>query len=274
MIYTFTAPEDGWFASSHYFATPDGVFVFDTQLVVDYAEALLEQIKNDVGDADITSVFLTHPHPDHYNGAPLLSRRTKAVFYATKASARLIARRAEKELGALKAVYKKRLPNSVIEPGETFKDAKEFKWKGLTLRLTDVGLAESPTNLICYIPERQALISGDLIYNRVHLKFTDGNSEEWRSALQRVRGLKLKRVYPGHGPVVGAEIIPHLIRYIDHFQMAVEHFGRGKARLDADDHRRIVGVMCDKYPDYQLPGNLEISLDSEFARQRGKRKAA
>ena len=272
IVHTFSAPEDGWFANSHFFATPDGVFVFDTQLLVDYAEALLDQVESEAG-REITAVFITHPHPDHYNGAPLLSRRTKAKFYSTRATAKLIAKRAEKELGELKAIYKRRLPHTFLIPTEVFKDRLEIKWKGLTLRLSDSGLAESPTNLICYIPEAQALIAGDLVYNRVHLKFGDGNPDAWRQALGRLKGLKLKRVYPGHGPPAGPEIISHLIRYIDHFQMAVDYFTKGKSQPDADDRRRIVGVMCDKYPDYHLPENLEMSLDAELARQRATKVA-
>jgi len=272
-VFSFSAQEDGWLANSHYFHTPDGIFVFDTQLLVDYSEALLDQIAADTNGEEITSVFITHPHPDHYNGMPLFSRRTKAKFHSTRETARLIAKRAEKDLNRLKSEYKRRLPHTFVTPTELFKEHLEMGWKGLTLRFTDAGLSESPSNLICYIPEKQALISGDLIYNRVHLKLDDGSADSWRQALGRLKGLKLKRVYPGHGPVAGPEIVSHLMRYIDHFQLAVDYFAKGKTSLGVDDRRRIVNVMCDKYPDYQLPGNLEVSVDAEMARHRGRKVA-
>ncbi len=267
MVHTFSAPEDGWLANSHFFKTPEGVFIFDTQLLADYAEALLDQVTGEAG-RDIAAVFITHPHPDHYNGAPLLSRRTKAKFHSTRATAKLIAKRARKDLDGLKAAYKRRLPHTFVVPSEVFKDRLEIKFKRLTLRLADSGLAESPTNLICHIPEAQALIAGDLIYNRVHLKFEDGDPDAWRRALGRLKGLKLKRVYPGHGPPAGPEIISHLIRYIDHFQMAVDYFTKGKSKPDEDDTRRIIGAMCDKYPDYLLPENLDAGIYAELVRQR------
>lgn len=272
-VFSFAAPEDGWLANSHYFHTPDGIFLFDTQLLVDYAEALLEQITGDANGQEITSVFITHPHPDHYNGSPLFERHTKAKFHSTRATAKIIAKRADQDLNDLKSLYKRRLPQTFVTPTELFKEHLEIKWKGLTLRLTETGLSESPSNLVCYIPEKQVLIGGDLIYNRVHLKFNDGNPDAWRLALSRLKGLKIKRIYPGHGPVAGAEIISHLIRYIDHFQLAVDYFAKGKGALDADDRRRIVNVMCDKYPDYQLPDNLDASVDAEIARQRGRKVA-
>lgn len=273
-VSTFSAPEDGWLVNSHYFQTPDGIYVFDTQLLVDYAQALLDQIAEDTQGSEIASVFITHPHPDHFNGLPLLSKRTKAKLYSTRTTAKLIKKRAEEYLVDLKGTYKRRLPRTFTVPNELFKEHLEIKWKGLSLLLKDVGQAESPSNLICYIPEKQVLIGGDVIYNRVHLKFNDGNSDAWRQALRGLKGLRLKKVYPGHGPVVGPEIIAHLIRYIDHFQLAVDYFAKGKNSLSPDDRRRIVALMCDKYPDYQMPGNLDVSVDAEFARQRGKRKAA
>ena len=55
--------------------------------------------------------------------------------------------------------------------------------------------------------------------------------------------------------------------------MAVGYFAKGQDLLDEDGRRRIVGAMCDKYPDYQLPGNLEMSINTELARQRGRKVA-
>lgn len=272
-VFSFAAPEDGWLANSHYFRTPDGIFLFDTQLLVDYAEALFEQIAEDTGGEEITSIFITHPHPDHYNGSPVFKQRTKATFHSTRATARLIAKRAEHDLSDLKDEYKRRLPPTFVVPTEVFKNRLEMKWPGLTLRLMEVGLSESPSNMICYIPEKSILIAGDLVYNRVHLKLNDGNPDAWRQALGRLQGLKIKKIYPGHGPVAGPEIIAHLIRYIDHFQLAVDYFAKGKRSIDAEDRRRISNVMCDKYPDYQLPENLDVSIDAEIARHRGRKAA-
>lgn len=273
MVNGFSAPEDGWFVNSYYFRTPDGIFVFDTQLLVDYASALLDQIVDEAQASDITAVFISHPHPDHYNGAPLFSRRTKAAFYSTRATAKIIARRAPRDLQALKAQYKRRLPHTFLIPSEVFKDRLEIKWKKAALQLIDMGPAESQTGLIGFIPHLNILLAGDLVYNRVHLKFYDGSAQAWRQALVRLKSMKIKRVYPGHGAAAGPEIIPHLIRYIDHFQLAIDYFGRGKEALDAEDRRRIVGAMCDKYPDYLAPENLEASVDVEFARQRGAKVA-
>lgn len=272
-IYTFSADEDGMLANSHYFDTPGGIYLFDVQLLTDYVETLIDQIKTDIPDRDIVSVFISHPHPDHYGGSSLLKRRAKPVFISTKATARSIAKRADNDLQELKSRYKRRLPHTFIVPEVVFSGTKTIEFKGLTLRLSDSGAGESPSNLICYVPEASALITGDLVYNRVHLKLDEASPDDWRRALRSVAGLKIKKVYPGHGPVVGPEVIPHLIRYLDHFQLAVDYFTRDKDKLYPEDLRSIVNAMCDKYPDYRLAENMESGIEPEFARRR-RRKAA
>lgn len=273
MIREFASPEDGWLVNSYYFDTPGGLFVIDTQLLLDYAQILLDQVKQDFQGREPAFVYITHPHPDHYGGSMLLQRKTKAIFGSTDVTAETIAKRADQELANLSGEYGKRLSSDFVKPTETFTGESEISWKNLTLRFLDLGVAESPSSMVCHIPEAQTLITGDLAFNRVHPRLDDGNIDGWRRALKQLKGLKVKHVLPGHGPPAGVDLIAHALRYIDHFQMAVDYLGKGKDFLDRYDKRRIMGVMCDKYPDYQMPDNLLGGIDLEFARQHGKKVA-
>ncbi len=273
LIREFTSPEDGWLVNSYYFETPDGVFLIDTQLLSDYAEVLLDQMKQDFQGRGPVVVYITHPHPDHYGGSMLLEKNTKAVFRSTDVTAQIMEKRANQELANLKGEYGKRLPSAFVKPTETFTGESEVSWKGLTLRFLDLGIAESPSGVVCHIPEAQSLITGDLAFNRVHPRLDDGDIDGWRKALKQLKGLKVKHVFPGHGPPAGVDLIAHSLRYIDHFQIAVDYLGKGKDFLDRYDKQRIMSVMCDKYPDYQMPENLLGGIDLEFARQHGKKVA-
>ncbi len=272
-VHSFSAAEDGWFANSYYFDTPEGIFIIDTQLLSDYAEALLAQVKGDFKEREVTAVYITHPHPDHYIGSPLIGRKTPASFHSTKMTAAVIAKEANAELNALKERYERRLPHAFVVPKETFTGEHEISFRNLTLKFIDMGRTESPSNMVCVIPEAKAMITGDLIYNRVHPRLDDGDLDSWRLALRKLKGYKIKTVYPGHGPPAGADVFSHLIRYIDHFQIAVDYFGKGKDLLEPLDKRRIIAVICDKYPDYALPDNLLKGIDLEFARQHDKKVA-
>ena len=273
MIREFTSPEDGWLVNSYYFDTPDGVFLIDTQLLSDYAEILLNQIRQDFQGREPAAVYITHPHPDHYGGSVLLQKSTKAAFHSSEVTAETIVKRADHELANLKAEYGTRSPRNFVKPTETFIDESETAWKNLTLRFLDMGIAESPSSVVCHIPEAQILIAGDLVFNRVHPRLDDGDIDGWRKALKQLKGLKIKQVFPGHGPPAGVDLIAHVLRYIDHFQIAVDYLGKGKDFLDRYDKGRIMSVMCDKYPDYQRPDNLLRGIDLEFARQHGKKVA-
>jgi glyoxylase-like metal-dependent hydrolase (beta-lactamase superfamily II) len=272
VIHEFAAGEDAGLVNSHYFDTPDGVFLFDTQLLTDYADALLVEIEEKAPGRELAGVFITTPRPGHYLGSTVFSRRTNAPFYATKKTAELIAAKGPKQLAELRETFKGRLARTVVEPTEILGETRRIKWKGLTLELMDMGPALAESNLVCYIPEKKWLIAGELIYNRVHPNLAGGHIDRWLAALAKLNRFNIKKIYPGHGPSIGPDIIPHLERYLLHFREAINYLGGTKAFLDPDDFAGIVMAMRDKYPDHKMVSNLEAGIQSEFGRQR--RRAA
>lgn len=272
-IHTFVAPEEGRFAGSHFLKTPSGLFLFDTQLFQEYNEALLEQIEVDIGSREVARVFVTGAQPEHYLGCAYFKREAKARVSSTKRLATRIAQHGEKELKLIRSLSKKRLPRSVTPPSGDVKNQDQYRWKGLTLSFHDLGPAQNTSNLVCFVKETRSLIAGDLVFNRVHPDLTNANIAGWRSVLRTLQGFGAKKVFPGHGQPCGPDIMAHLARYLEHFQMAVSYFSQGKRSLSPEDRNSILIAICDKYPDYQLPANAEAGIAAEFARQKQLRAA-
>jgi glyoxylase-like metal-dependent hydrolase (beta-lactamase superfamily II) len=65
-IHTYTAAEGGLFVNSYLLETPAGVVVVDTNLLVSDITALKARLA--ALHKPLLGVFITHAHPDHFNG--------------------------------------------------------------------------------------------------------------------------------------------------------------------------------------------------------------
>ncbi len=272
-IFSYQAGREGGYASSHYFETPDGVFLFDGQLLRDQAENLFLQIAEDIPDGTISSIFITSARSEHYASLGAITKQVRADVYATKATEKKIASGAGARLARLKEEYGPRAPDAIVLPEHTIRSSQQFRWKDQQLQFLDVGAREPAGNLICWLPEKKRLITGDMVFNKVHPYLENVNIDSWIRALDILSTYGAKTVYPGHGSVVSGDILTHLKRYLKHFRIAVGYFTDAKTPFSDALVSGALSLMVDKYPDYELPENLVPGIAAEFERQ-SRRKAA
>ncbi len=86
-IHTYTAAEPGLFVNSYPLETAEGVVLVDAGLLVSDARALAAWVTA-VGKP-LLAAFVTHPHPDHFNGLPYVVGEDVPV-YATPLAAKTI----------------------------------------------------------------------------------------------------------------------------------------------------------------------------------------
>src|SRR6266545_5067586 len=92
-IHTYTAAEQGLFVNSYLVETPVGVVLVDANLLVSDARALVARLV--ALRKPLLAAFVTHAHPDHFNGLPFVVGDDVPV-YATAEVADTIARTAER----------------------------------------------------------------------------------------------------------------------------------------------------------------------------------
>ncbi len=151
----------------------------------------LDAVAAAVGDARVAAILVTHDHPDHMPGAPVLARRLGAPLFAAG-------------LGNL-------------HEGDVFgTDAGDL------VALATPGHA--PDHIAFWWPDARAVFCGDLMLGGLDTALVappEGDLSRYLASLQRLRELRPAVIYPTHGePFSDADAA--LAAYLRHRQQRQE----------------------------------------------------
>src|SRR3954447_24716956 len=80
LIHTYSAAEPGLFVNSYLIETAESVVLVDANLLLSDIRALAARIA--ALRKPLLGVFVTHAHPDHFNGLPVLAGDEVPVYAA------------------------------------------------------------------------------------------------------------------------------------------------------------------------------------------------
>ena len=205
---------------------------------------LLEGYLRRRGWARPERIVLTHRHRDHLGGVAALRERFPDV---------LVSKMIWKDDG---------LPEGIRDLG----DGERVVGDGVTLIPVHTP-GHASDHLCYYMPEEQALFTGDLILggSTTVIPDEDGDLAQYLDSLRRVQALGARRIYPAHGPVI--EDAPGKIQeYLDHRMLRerqiLEALGAG-ARTIPD----MVRVIYAEVP-AALHGHAAMSVHSHLKKLR------
>ena len=81
-VHTYTAAEAGLFVNSYVVETAEGVVLVDANLLLSDIRALAARIA--ALHKPLMGVFVTHAHPDHFNGLPVHAGNGVPVYAAAE----------------------------------------------------------------------------------------------------------------------------------------------------------------------------------------------
>jgi glyoxylase-like metal-dependent hydrolase (beta-lactamase superfamily II) len=148
---------------------------------------------------NLTDIFITHGHGDHWFAADLLAQRFGARIVA---SAGTIAQM-RGNVAARPLLWDKvytGIPDSpvtaVTVPGN------RFTLEGHELVIVEVGTTDSDDTTVLHVPDLDLVVAGDVIYNGVHMYLAQpaivGGFGPWRAAIDKVEALKPRHIVAGH----------------------------------------------------------------------------
>lgn len=177
---------------------------------------------------NLTTVYVTHGHGDHYLGLGcILERFPAARGVATPGVVEQISQQVSS--GILSVYYERRLPRQIPD-GITIPYTLEtdtIDLEGHPLVVIEAGHSDMDATTCLHVPDLDLVVAGDVAYNDVHLHLGEGDDSArpaWIEALDTIDALKPKFVIAGHKRPERADdpsIIEETRQYIRDFERAV-----------------------------------------------------
>jgi len=195
-------------------------------------------------------IVLTHRHRDHLGGVKHLRERFPGIRVS-------------------KMIWK---DDDLPEGIQDLRDGATVAGDGVTLiPIHTPGHASD--HLCYYLPEEQALFTGDLVLNgsTTVIPDEDGDLGQYLDSLRRVQQLGVRRIYPAHGAVI--EDAPSKIQeYLDHRMLRerqiLETLGAGVHTIPD-----IVKAIYSEVP-VALHGHAAMSVHSHLKKLRQEGRVA
>jgi glyoxylase-like metal-dependent hydrolase (beta-lactamase superfamily II) len=183
-------------ASTLIYGREDAVLT-DPGLTEDQARVLGDWVAGQ--GRNVTDIFITHGHGDHWFAAGLLAERFGARVVATAGTIAQMQGGVATRPMLWDKLYQGIPPSpvtAVTVPGD------RFTLEGHDLVMVDVGHADTDDNSVLHVPDLGLVVAGDVIYNGVHMYLAQsvavGGFGPWRDAIDKVEALEPRHIVAGH----------------------------------------------------------------------------
>jgi glyoxylase-like metal-dependent hydrolase (beta-lactamase superfamily II) len=174
--------------------------VIDPQFTLSEAHRLAAEILE--SKKNLTTIYVTHPHPDHMFGLTVLKQAfpsARIVALPNTVNAAKIAWPARQKFWF--ATYGNDIPGpEPVLPEEL--TSPRLTLEGEQFSITAGVQGDGPGNSFVYIPSLRAVVAGDTVFDQVYFGVPkDKAREEWMKTLDQIAALKPAILIPGHeGP--------------------------------------------------------------------------
>jgi glyoxylase-like metal-dependent hydrolase (beta-lactamase superfamily II) len=239
----------------------DAVLV-DAQHIREDIEALVTMIAQ--SGRRLTTIYITHGHADHWYGAGEIMRRFPSSRpVATAGVVDYIERTRETSARSWRRMFGDRVVIGDALPS-TIQGSLDLE--GHELLPIEVGQADIAPSTVLHVPSIGLVVTGDVIYNRIHVMLGLTGPAEWDCWIDSVG--KVERLAPnmlvaGHKRPEASD--SDVARMIDETRSYIRAFA--DAAREATNADEIVGRMTALYPNFGNLWTLQFSATAYCERR-------
>jgi glyoxylase-like metal-dependent hydrolase (beta-lactamase superfamily II) len=211
----------------------------------------------------LAALVLTHPHPDHYNGAfEVLAGFEGATVLATAAADAGIRATAEAKRSFWTPTYGDDYPRTFVFPDHIVGDHETVRIDDIELTFDDLGPGEASNIVVLSAPSTGELFASDLVYSHCHPWLAEDRSDLWLGQLAdvEVRYADMAIVHAGHGPGGGLAQLGMQRDYIESFMARVAGATRGDTLSEAA-RAAIKAETIAAHPGFSLEFLIDFNID-------------
>jgi glyoxylase-like metal-dependent hydrolase (beta-lactamase superfamily II) len=230
-LYAYLQPDGGWgWSNAGLVVDGDSSLLIDTLFDLQLTEQMLAEMRRAAPAAErIDTLVNTHANGDHCYGNQLVrdarivaSERTVAEMSELPPAAMAALVRQAPEMGEVGEFFLRCFGSFAFDgiepvlPEETFSGELTLRVGSRELRLVEVGPAHTRGDTLALLPAERVLFTGDILFHGGHPIAWAGPVSNWIAACDRILGMDVEVIVPGHGPLADKAAVRELKAYFEY----------------------------------------------------------
>jgi len=226
------------------FGARDAVLV-DPLMTVPEASALADWVA--LHDRNLTTIYITHGHGDHYLGLPVVLDRFPDA--RPVAAPRTVRHMHQQDTQPLDSALRARFPGQIADtiPLPEPLESPEIQLEGSAIQIVETGHTDTVDTTSVHVPDLGLIVSGDVAYNHCHMYVGDTTADgraDWIAAIDQLAELDPDAVVTGHkDPTQGnpPSVLAESRGYLEYY---------GQLREANLPQQELFDAMVRRYPDW------------------------
>jgi len=255
----FTSSPNGFSVTSTLVYGAKELLVIDSQFLLSEARRLAARIRST--GKTVTTIYTTHAHPDHFFGVAVLKQEFPGARYVALPQ---VVEGIKTAWPARRSfwlpTHKDDLPPETPILPEPLKDPV-IMLEGHRLMITGDVFGDGPGNSFVYIPSLEAVVGGDIIFNRSHFS-PPADPAPLFATFDQIKRLNPKILVAGHQ----AEGTPNDPSAMEFMRNYIADFNAIRAAsTSVEDLKK---RMLAKYPNMALETLLDMAAGRAFPKKQ------
>ena len=246
-IKVFTSPDDQFWANSMIIEGAHEVMLVDAQLTKTNAERVLGEIQKTKKPLSI--IYITHEHADHFLGLEVFKKVYPRVrIIANSVVVDRINKVYQEKIDKWKQLLGSAATSQVVAI-EKF-DGDSIKFEGSEIEVLKNIQGDTDQNTMLWIPGQRILITGDVVFNDMHVYTAETDTQarrRWLNSLNKIRELKPSVVVPGHSKIGAPLDASTPVDFTENYLLAFD-----EELKKAKDPDSLINAMRERFPSADL----------------------